>query len=116
MAGLAAGIVFANIPAGLLGDIIFKPFFPFFFYLNMVTGSFLFTKQVQETGHIWDWLVTPGLFTFVDFGRVFLTGALVNSILFAVIVYVFMRFVVERYRLKFLRWLISRNRGNRICT
>lgn len=115
VAGLAAGIVFANIAAGVLGDVIFKPFFPVFFYLNMLTGSFLWTKQVQEMGHIWDLFLTPGLFTVVDYGWVFLLGALVNSIIFGTILYLFMRFIVERYRLTFLGRLISKNRRNRLC-
>ncbi|WP_418791147.1 DUF2062 domain-containing protein [Phosphitispora sp. TUW77] len=113
LAGIVAGIVFANIPAGLLGDVIFKPLFPFFFYLNMVTGSFLWANQIQDVRHVWAGLLSPALL--VNCGKIFFTGALVNSVILGVILYVFMFFIVERYRMTFLRRLISKNRRNRVC-
>ncbi len=115
VAGLAAGIVFANVPAGLLGDITFKPLFPVFFYFNFLTGSFFWTNPEQDSGIAWDGFLYPGAFNFGDFGRIFFTGALVNSIILGAIIYVTMFFLMEHYRPILLRRLTGGNRRNRIC-
>lgn len=115
LAGLAAGIILASIPAGLLGDIIFKPLFPVFFYLNLLTGHLLWTSRAQNVHHVWKALMDPKLSALADIGKVFFTGAIVNSIILGTILYIFINFIVERYRLSILKWLVSKSRGKRNC-
>ncbi|HWI55542.1 MAG TPA: DUF2062 domain-containing protein [Desulfobacteria bacterium] len=110
LAGLAAAVFFANIPAGILGDITFKPLFPLFFYLNMITGSLLWPKQHIELRHLSETILKPSLSSLGQLGKVFFVGAAINSLILGTILYVFIYFVVERYRLSILKWLVNKNR------
>lgn len=110
LAGLVAGVFFANIPAGILGDIIFKPLFPLFFYLNMTTGCLLWPEQSGQLQHLSETLLKPRLSSLGIIGKVFFAGAIINSLILGTILYMFIYFIVERYRISMLKWLIRKNR------
>ncbi len=115
LAGLAAGLVLASIPAGVLGDVIFKPLFPVFFYLNLVTGRLFWSGRVREVDYFWPGLQHPTLSDLAVTGKIFFTGALINSLILGIVLYIWIYFIVERYRLPILRWLVSRGRRIRTC-
>jgi len=114
-AGVAAGLVLASIPAGLLGDIIFKPLFPVFFYLNMVTGSLLWGHRTDMVYNFRQLVRHPDISTFTNAGVVFFSGAVLNSLVLGTIIYIGTRLVVERYRPRVLQWLISKSGRKRSC-
>ncbi len=105
----------ANIPAGLLGDLTFKPLFPVFFYLNMVTGTFLWAGRTDNLHRLWRMFLHPKMSTLAHLGKIFFTGAIVNSLILGIILYIVIYFVVERYRLPILKWFVGRNRRNPKC-
>lgn len=110
-AGLMAGIAMANVPAGLLGDIIFKPLFPFFFYLNLMTGHLFWSGKHGNLSRLWWTLIhRPTLHKLGAMGKVFFTGAVVNSLILGTILYILIYFIVERYRGQILKLLVARNR------
>lgn len=110
LAGLAAAAVLANIPSGLLGDIIFKPLFPALFYANLATGYFLWTNRIGDVHHLWKMLLHPTLSNLAIAGKIFITGALINSFAFGLILYILIYLIMKRYRLPILKWLIVKNR------
>lgn len=110
LAGLAAAVFFANISAGILGDIVFKPLFPLFFYLNMATGCMVWPKQNIQPINLSETLLKPSLSSLGTLGKVFFIGAVINSLILGTILYLLIYFVVERYRLSMLKWLIRKNR------
>jgi uncharacterized protein (DUF2062 family) len=110
IAVIAAGIFWANVSAGLLGDIIFKPIFPVFFYLNLATGYYLLPGRGQNIHHVWRSLLNPTLKELTVVGKVFFTGAIINSLIMSVILYLFVYFIMVRYRQPALKWLAGRIR------
>lgn len=109
LAGLTAAAFFSSIPAGILGDLIFKPFFPLFFYLNLVTGFWLWSGKTYSIFYIKKILRHHHLAEIGSLGKVFFFGAIINSLILGTILYTFVYFVVERYRLVILKWLVRRN-------
>lgn len=110
LAGVIAALFFANVPAGLLGDIVFKPLFPFFFYLNLITGHLVWTNRVHRVDHLWRQILHPRVETIAVIGKVFFTGALINSLILGTVVYMMVFLVVKQYRHRVLRWLLSNRR------
>lgn len=115
LAGLMAALFFANVPAGLVGDIVFKPLFPAFFYLNLVTGYFLWTQKCQQANRILPLILRPDLHTLGLAGKVFFTGALVNSFVMGTILYVTVYLIIKRYRLPLLKWLVTKGGRKANC-
>lgn len=110
LAGVVAALFFSNVPASLLGDIVCKPLFPFFFYLNMITGSLLWPDKVAKVKHIGRILLHPESSAFAIIGKVFFTGAIVNSLIVGTILYIGLLLVVKRYRVRVLKWLVVKSR------
>lgn len=110
LAGVIAALFYSNVPAGLLGDIVFKPLFPFFFYLNLVTGHLVWTDRVHRIDHIWRQIIHPRVETIAVLGKVFFTGALINSLALGIVIYTLVFLVVKHYRHRVLRWLVASNR------
>lgn len=112
LAGLLAAMAMSSIPAGLLGDVAFKPLFPVFFYLNLVTG-YIFWPQSTVHG-MWRELHRlqephgARLISFLKIGKVFFAGALLNSLLLGTIVYSIVYFIMRKYRHRLLKLLIRR--------
>ncbi len=115
LAGVVAAVFLANVPAGLLGDIIFKPLFPFFFYMNMVTGYLVWTSRLQDVRHLWRVLLQPKSSTFAEVSKVFFAGAVINSLITGTILYICIYLMVKRYRLRVLKWLVGKNRRKSNC-
>ena len=109
IAGFTAGIIMASVPAGLIGDILFKPLFPVFFYLNLMTGYFLWPNEARNLNHIQRILKHPKLSNLGDISKVFFTGAVINTLILGTILYILIYFIVERYRVFLLKWLIRKN-------
>ena len=110
LAGVIAALFFSNVPAGLLGDIVFKPLFPLFFYLNLITGNLVWTNRIHRADHLWQQVIHPRIETIAVIGKVFFTGALINSLILGTVIYIVVFFVVKRYRHRVLRWLLARSR------
>lgn len=110
LAGIIAALFFSNVPAGLLGDIVFKPLFPLFFYLNLITGHLVWANRIHRVDHLWRQIIHPRVEMIAEIGKVFFTGALINSLILGAAIYVVVFLVVKRYRHRLLRWLVARNR------
>jgi uncharacterized protein (DUF2062 family) len=115
LAGLISALFWSNVPAGLLGDVIFKPFFPLFFYLNFKTGSLFWTNHIYKVENFWRNIVHHRIETIAVIGKIFFIGALINSLILGVLIYLVVYFVVKRYRHNVLRWLVARSRRNRFA-
>ncbi len=111
LAGLLAGLAMSSISAGLLGDIIFKPLFPVFFYCNLATGYFFWPQGKKDLHVIWSELLDLKLEVFIKIGKVFFTGALVNSLVFGIVIYSVVYLIMLKYRLRLLKMLISRGQA-----
>lgn len=111
-AGLMAGMVTASIPAGLLGDLFFKPLFPLFFYLNLITGYFFWSDRAYNIKRLTKFLIHHKAAAFGAMGKAFFTGAIINSLILGTILYLIVYFIIERYRMQLLKWLLHKSRRN----
>jgi uncharacterized protein (DUF2062 family) len=111
LAGLFAGLAMSSIPAGLLGDVAFKPLFPVFFYLNLVTGYFFLPGGNQDLDKMWIELMNLSPATFVKLGKIFFAGAIVNSLLLGIVLYSVVYLVMLKYRRRLLRMLLRRRQA-----
>lgn len=76
----AVRLVRGNIFAGLLGDLLFKPLFPLFFYLNLLVGNFLLGESRAEISQQLLGLVRMEWQAYVEVGKGFFLGAVSNSL------------------------------------
>lgn len=111
LAGLLAGLAMSSIPAGLLGDVAFKPLFPVFFYLNLVTGYIFLPGGNNDLDKMWVELMNIRPATFVKLGKIFFTGAIVNSLLLGIVLYSVVYLIMLKYRQPLLRMLVRRGQA-----
>lgn len=108
LAGLLAGLAMASIPAGLLGDVAFKPLFPVFFYLNLVTGYIFWPRGYNHIHKIRVEHLEMKMATFYKLGKVFFAGALLNSLIMGTVLYAIVYFIMRKYRQPLLKMLMRR--------
>lgn len=78
-AGLAV-LCRGDATAGVIGDLLFKPLWPLFFYLNLVTGKVILKRQLWTRGGEWPAVLHHGkMLQFL--GKSFILGAVANSLL-----------------------------------
>jgi len=107
LAGALAGFVRGNIPAGLIGDILFKPLFPAFFYLDLLLGNMLIGQRNADISRAVIDLakLEPGAFLTV--GKVFLIGAFINSLLVGLLLFMIIFKVFKSYRRQLIRVIMT---------
>ncbi|AVX19526.1 MULTISPECIES: DUF2062 domain-containing protein [Carboxydocella] len=105
----AARLARGNVFAGLLGDLLFKPLFPFFFYLDLLVGNSLFGEKQAAISQQLLGLVKMEWQAFVQVGKAFFLGALVNSLLLGLILFL----VVWRTFARLQPWCLNRLRHSR---
>ncbi len=108
LAGLLAGFFRVSITASLLGDIVFKSFFPVFFYFNLLTGNFLLGQKPKHIMGTLKKLLIMSRLNVVElkfFGKTFFYGALVNTLLLGALLTFLIYFVFSRYRINIARYV-----------
>lgn len=93
-----AGIVGGTVPAGLLGDLIFKPLFPLMFYMDLWVGNKLLGKGVHGLKRTLIGLVKMHWPAFVIAGKSFLIGAIVNTLIFGGILFLLVYWAFSTHR------------------
>ena len=106
VAGALAAIFRANVAAGLLGDLMFKILWPLFFFFNMRVGRIILGWNKANHYHNFN-IYHISHKTFFVIGKVFLTGALINTVVMAVILYFTVYFIFKKYRLYLLRKVVN---------
>lgn len=105
-AGAIAAIFRANVAAGLLGDLTFKLLWPGFFILNMKVGRLILGSwRTRHVPNLNIHHLTPKYFLVI--GKVFMTGALFNTLILSVILYFTVYIIFKKYRLSLLRRVIN---------
>ena len=100
-----AGILRINIVAAVLGDIIFKPVFPIFFYLNLLVGNLFLGKHVHHLGREVRALMHLNIASLKVIGSAFFLGMTVNIIAFAVVIYLIVFTIFKYFRIPLLHML-----------
>lgn len=111
LAALFAGLAMASIPAGLLGDVAFKPLFPVFFYLNLVTGYIFWPRGNNDVNKLWVEILNMKMITFIKLGKIFFAGALFNTLILGTVLYAVVYFIMRKYRQRLLKMLMRRGQA-----
>ncbi len=101
VAGLLASAFRVSIAGALLGDLMFKSFFPIFFYFNLITGYFLTGQPHRYVLATLRRLLILSHLRIVElerFGSVFFLGAVVNTAVLGGILTALVYLIFSRYR------------------
>jgi len=98
VAGLLASAFRVSITAALLGDLIFKSFFPLFFYFNIVVGNFLLGRNSRHPRLAANRIYNLTYAEFKHVGEAFFLGSGVNTLILGGILTVVVYFIFTRYR------------------
>ncbi|HEX3014845.1 MAG TPA: DUF2062 domain-containing protein [Desulfobacteria bacterium] len=105
IAGLIAGAVNINIAAAVLGDLVFKSFFPLFFYFNLLMGNYILGARANHI-HRTIYLIKHLTLSNLHFiGKAFFLGALLNTLMLGISVFILVYLLLVRYRLPLARWV-----------
>lgn len=104
LAGFLGGITRSNVPAALLGDLLFKPLFPAMFYINLVVGDNFVREKTQDLAWAFPKLLLLQSESFFVLGKVFFTGAFINSMVFGAILFSIVYKVFKDHRKRLARW------------
>ena len=110
LSGFLAKAIGGNIVAGFIGGSTLAIFWPVLFYVNMKVGS-AFLKPPIAIDDYGD--VTMQNVSRLVWGQTFAIGAVINSMLAAVIAYFGFLLLYQRLRPSALRWLRTRIRRRR---
>jgi uncharacterized protein len=93
-----------NIISAVAGGLIGTPLWPVLFYLNYRSGSLLHMKssRVDEIEEVEYLEVAETVSNFQTGSTLFLTGALINILLFSILLYLIVFFIFKKYRAKIL--------------
>ncbi|MDA8441377.1 MAG: DUF2062 domain-containing protein, partial [Peptococcaceae bacterium] len=108
VAGLLASAFRVSIAAGLLGDLTFKSLFPVFFYFNLVVGDSLLGQRHRHIIFSLEKLMSfkhPDFAVLRLFGKAFLVGALVNTLLFGLLAAGVVYLIFAKYRPYLVRYV-----------
>ena len=94
--------------AGLAGGALFTPFWPFVFVLNIKVGAWIFSdaSEALAVADVAD--VTGPRAQALIWGRDFSTGAILCALVTAVVCYLALVFLYERFRPSLLQWTRQR--------
>lgn len=113
LSGFLAKAIGGNVVAGFIGGSTLAFFWPLLFYINMRVGSF-FIRPPIPVDDLGD--VTVPTISRLVWGKTFLAGAGINSLVAALIAYFGFLLLYQRIRPGALRWLrekIRRRRSDR---
>lgn len=101
LAGLLASAFRVSITAAVLGDLIFKTFFPVFFYFNLLVGNFLLGQKPRHIGPTLRRLIHLSITDLEDVSAAFFMGSVVNTLILGGILtaVVYILFTHYRHRL-----------------
>ncbi|KAB7708600.1 DUF2062 domain-containing protein [Bacillus aerolatus] len=114
--GLIISVAFAklfrgNSIAAFIGGISLVWFFPFLFYLNMVTGEFIYPHDIGEVieNAVEDAAVlNDPVMTGLSIGRTFLIGMIINMLLFIFSLYPAIYILFKRYQKRILHFIYEK--------
>lgn len=101
LSGFLAGFTGGNVVAGVVGGALFALAWPLLFFLNMKVGELIYTSPIRVED-LED--VDERTIDLLVFGKTFLAGAGINSILSTLVVYSFFYYLHDRYRAQILSW------------
>lgn len=104
LAGFIAGITRCNVPAAVLGDLVFKPVFPLMFYINLLIGDNFYNAKTQSLAEAWSKLRHFEAESVVILGKVFFTGALINTLILGALLFAIVYKVFKDHRRRLARW------------
>ncbi len=113
VAGLLASAFRVSIAGALLGDLMFKSFFPIFFYFNLITGYYMTGQPHRYLLATLRKLLILSHLRIVElerFGRVFFLGALVNTLILGSILTALVYVVFSRHRPYLARYVYHLNK------
>jgi uncharacterized protein len=94
IAGVLSRLLGGNVIAGLVGGACLTFFWPFLFYLNLVTGGWMQGRfLVRDPSEI-----TEAKMRSLVWGIPFTTGAIVNSVVLGIISYLLLLWLFQHYR------------------
>lgn len=102
-----AGLVRANLAAGLLGNLIMKPLFPVMFYLNLWVGNKLVGHGQSNLAQTLAGLLHMHWQAFVLVGKAFFLGAAVNSLVLGTILFLVVYRIFCCYRRRMIRFVLA---------
>lgn len=111
ISGFLAKLVGGNVVAGFIGGSTLAFFWPLLFYINMRVGSAFLSPPI-EVDDFGD--VTMETVNRLVWGRTFLIGAVINSIIAAALAYFGFLLLYQRIRPAAMRWLRQRIQERRI--
>ncbi|MGM7636502.1 DUF2062 domain-containing protein [Bacillus sp. Hm123] len=89
--------------AGFLGGISLMWVFPVLFYLNVLTGRFIFPNNLGEA--INKAVLDQSILTSLSLGRTFIIGMLINIILFICLLYPPIYLICKRYQKRIRQYI-----------
>lgn len=111
LSGFLARLCGGNIVAGFLGGSVLAFFWPVLFFLNVRVGA-VFLRPAVRVEEMDD--VTPQAIDALVWGKTFLIGAVLNSLVFGGLAYVGFLLLYARVQPSALRWLRGRLRKRRL--
>lgn len=97
-----------NIPAGIIGDLLFKPLFPMFFYINFVAGGYFGGQPVHNISEAVKEIACLNFNTIMNLGSTFLIGALVNGLLLGFLLFMVIYIVFKSFRKEMIQLVQER--------
>lgn len=110
LSGFLAKLIGGNVVAGFIGGSTLAFFWPLLFYINMRVGS-LFIRPPIIVDDLGD--VTMQTVNRLVWGKTFLVGSLINSVVAATIAYFAFLLLFQRVRPYAIRWLREKVRRRR---
>jgi uncharacterized protein len=94
ISGFVARLLGGNLLAGILGGLTLTFLWPFLFYLNMVTGGWVRGRMIIRTPEE----LTDEKMDALVWGQTFTTGAVLNSLVAGLLVYLLLYWLLINYR------------------
>ena len=107
VAAFLAGLVRANLVAGLLGNVMVKPLWPVMFYLNLWVGNLLIGHAGANTTRTFHGLIKMNWKAWMLVGKVFFLGAIVNTLILGTLLYIGVYWIFSSYRKQMLRFILT---------
>jgi uncharacterized protein (DUF2062 family) len=110
LSGFLAKLIGGNVVAGFIGGSTLAFFWPLLFYINMQVGG-LFLSPPIIVDDLED--VTPATVSRLVWGKTFLIGSIINSLVAATIAYFAFLLLFQRVRPHAIHWLRTKIRQRR---
>ncbi len=102
-----AGLVRANLVAGLLGNLTVKPLWPVMFYLNLWVGNKLVGHGEANLTQTLGGLLKMEWQAYMLVGKAFFLGAAVNSLVLGTILFLVVYRIFCCYRRQMIRFVLA---------